>query len=197
LNSVELVPFSFREEGSHTTRLDFDCLSGDFYAGFMRRQMEGKHDWHVFIVNVHNVRHCAMPAGWYFLPRPYFLPPFPLPRRPVFSSDDVRRYFSRYSSGLNARRHTTRRGIMPSSTQPVISPHVTLLDAYLPSFPCRGHYDKMLERVRSRTEMSEIRATPNRDFLRTMIIYTRDIVRDTDETVLLHLASYNIRRPIR
>jgi hypothetical protein len=142
--------------------------------------MEGKHDWHVFIVNVHNVRHCAMPAGWYFLLRPYFLPPFPLPRRPVFSSDDVRRYFSRYFSGLNARRHTTRRGIMPSSTQPVISPHVTLLDAYLPSFPCRGITMKCSSGESGRGWRPADGDTRNAKWRfpsddRRMIIYTQDI----------------------
>lgn len=46
--------FAASEKRDHRARLDFDCLCTGFYVGFMRRQMEEKHDWHVFIVNVRN-----------------------------------------------------------------------------------------------------------------------------------------------
>lgn len=123
----------------HTTRLDFGCLFTGFYAGFMRRQMEEKHDWHVFIVNVHNstIVLCR-PAGIFFSGHISYHLSFAFLYL-VSSSDNVQRYFSRYSGGLNARRHTTRRGIMLSSTQPAILPYVMLHSTracHALSFPC-------------------------------------------------------------
>lgn len=87
--------------------------------------MEEKHDWHVFIVNARDSALCHTPAALYSPPPwPYlfyhlFLRCFSL-LEPVSPSNNVRRYFSRYSEELSARarRHTTRRGIMLNSTQP-------------------------------------------------------------------------------
>ena len=61
---------------------------------------------------------CAMPACQYFLLRPYLLALFLYFST---SSDNVQRYFSRYYGELSARRRTTRKGIMLSSTQLAIA----------------------------------------------------------------------------
>lgn len=104
------------------------------YVGFMRRQMEEKHDRRVFIVNVRDFRAAPRGRGWparsyYFLPRPCHPPPSPLflpdvlsVRRSCPANVLPRHVLTLLRGGLSALvGYTTRRGITLNSTQPAIA----------------------------------------------------------------------------